>query len=193
MQLNYAYSASRGYLADPYKILSIIDGITGATLDYVYENRPEARTKHVLYWRAKHHFEGENVGDLTYRYMTDDWGIQSHTVDVKYRYYYARKRYMEPLLRFYTQTEADFYRYGLISGEAMPVNASADYRLAAFNAVTFGVKVGFPGFHNRETMVKFEFYQQYGNDHPSDAVGILRDYDLFPGVTALALAFTYAF
>ena len=35
-----------------------------------------------------------NVLDLSYRYMTDDWEIDSHTVDVRYRWPIGAGRYL---------------------------------------------------------------------------------------------------
>ena len=58
-QLNYAFSNSSGYLTDPYKLLSVVDPITGDPVAgpgglslYLFEGRPDARTKHSLPTRA---------------------------------------------------------------------------------------------------------------------------------------------
>jgi hypothetical protein len=47
-QLNYSYSYSDGYLTDPCKVLSVVDGTSGATLDYRYEKRPSSRQANSL-------------------------------------------------------------------------------------------------------------------------------------------------
>ena len=48
--------------------------------------------------------------DLSYRYGTDDWGIDSHTVEARYRLRLGGAAYIEPQLRWYKQGAADFYR-----------------------------------------------------------------------------------
>jgi len=40
--------------------------------------------------------------------MFDDWGVNSHTIDAKYRFRF-NNQYLEPQLRWYTQSKADFY------------------------------------------------------------------------------------
>ena len=83
-QLNYSLSIADGYLTDPYKLLSVVDRATGepapgpGDLDlYLFESRPDSRTKHLLFALWKHSL-GRDVVDLSYRYMTDDWKIDSH-------------------------------------------------------------------------------------------------------------------
>jgi hypothetical protein len=58
-QLNYSYSDSSGYLSDPFKIVSLVDGITGDAVAnlptpsdgpshiYLYEHRPDARWRKI--------------------------------------------------------------------------------------------------------------------------------------------------
>ena len=103
VQLNYSFSNSNGYLNDPYKLLSVVDPVTGDTIAfeppagslnredglgpdglYRFESRPNERTRHSLFAHMKYWLSG-NVLDLSYRYATDDWEIDSHTVDARYR------------------------------------------------------------------------------------------------------------
>lgn len=111
VQLNYSFSHSSGYLNDPYKLLSVVDGVTGDTIAieppdtmpgpdglFRFENRPAERTRHGLFTRMKY-WLGGNVLDLSYRYATDDWEIDSHTVDGRYRISLGDVRYLEPHVR----------------------------------------------------------------------------------------------
>ena len=41
MQFNYGLGISTGYLTDPYKIISMIDGTSGETVGYITEQRPQ--------------------------------------------------------------------------------------------------------------------------------------------------------
>jgi hypothetical protein len=67
VQANYSFSDSSGYLNDPYKIVAIVDGVTGDVVprspppgvlgpshEYIYESRPDSRTKHSFYGQAKY-------------------------------------------------------------------------------------------------------------------------------------------
>ncbi|MCB1844385.1 MAG: DUF3570 domain-containing protein [Halioglobus sp.] len=152
LQANYSFSDTSGYLNDPYKILSVVDPVNGDSIAlpgggagpshaYRFESRPDSRGKRSLYGQAKYYMGGK-VLDLSYRYMTDDWGVDSHTLDGHLRIPLGDRAYIEPHLRFYTQTEADFYRASLSAGEPLPLHAASDYRLGNFEAITAGLKYG---------------------------------------------------
>lgn len=205
VQANYSYSNESGYLNNPYKILSVVDGITGDTIgrvpapgvggptrEYLFENRPDDRTKHSLYTQAKYYMGG-NVLDASYRYMTDDWEIDSHTVDLRYRWPVGDGRYFEPHLRFYAQTEAEFYRLSISDGAPLPLYASSDYRLGNFDAITAGVKYGWKTHKQNDMSVRVELYQQSGSVPNGQIIGNQAGRDNYPDLNALIVQFSYRF
>lgn len=192
MQFNYVYGNESGYLTDPYKILSVVDGVTGdliadPNLRYVYEKRPDDRTRHALYWRWSHQFT-EDVLRMSYRYYTDDWGIDSHTVDAKYRWELGSRAYLEPHLRYYTQSAADFYNTSLIDGEAVTY-ASADYRLADLTTTTIGLKYGYALSKDSELSLRLESITQ--SVDPSRVIGNQAQQDLTPDIEAVMVQASY--
>jgi Protein of unknown function (DUF3570) len=205
MRVNYSYSDSSGYLNDPYKILSVVDPLTGDTIArlpaagvqgptgvYRYESRPDARAKHSLYAEMKHAF-GAPVLTGAYRFMTDDWGIDSHTADVRLRWPVGAASYIEPQLRYYTQTEADFYRVSLIDGQPLPQHASADFRLGRFDAVTAGLKFGHRLSGGGEWSARLEYYQQTGEAPPEQIVGNQAHREQYPDLDAVIVQVSYRF
>lgn len=186
-QLNYSYGHSDGYLTDPYKVLSVLandgSGNLRATaadvLPYVYEKRPDARTFQTLYWKGIHQFGNEDVLTLAYRYGWDDWGINSHTYDVKYRVELHNGHYLQPHYRHYNQSAADFYRQTLIDGN-IPDYASADSRLGELTTQTIGLKYGIVFDQDAEINFRVEYMHQTGKTRTEDAVGKLANVDLFP-------------
>jgi hypothetical protein len=192
MQVNYSLSLSNGYLNDPYKILSVIDPLTGATVSNVYENRPDSRTKHALYWLIRHRLS-RDVVSASYRFFLDDWGVSSHTGELSYRWKPAPRLWFEPHVRYYQQTEADFYRVQLLSGQPIPQEASADYRLAAFNGLTFGLRHGWIFKNESELILELEYYTTTGDSSPSEATGIQRGLDFYPDLKATMLQVQYRF
>jgi len=201
-QLNLSFTNSTGYLTEPYKFLSVVDPVTGTpTIDpaatgsnpyaYRYEKRPDSRSSTALYWKYQYHLP-EDVVYVSYRYFSDDWGITSHTADVKYRYELGGGKYLQPHLRFYTQTAADFYRHYLVDGEPLPQYASADLRLGEMTGRTIGVKYGMP-LGSAEFTARVEQMIQEGQSHPSDAIGDLQNYDLYPTLTATIVQLGYRF
>lgn len=200
VQLNYSLSQSDGYLTDPYKILSVVDPVTGNPVAgpagsglyrYLYENRPETRDKQSLFGLVKRDFDG-NVLEASYRYMTDDWGVDSHTFDVHYRWNFDGGKYFQPHVRFYQQTAADFYERVLFNGAPVPTFATADYRLGEFDGVTLGVKYG-QETSSGEWSARVEWYTQTSTVDSTALVGSLNTLDLYPDMNALIAQFTYKF
>jgi len=183
MQVNYGIGQTNGYLTDPYKILSVVNGSSGETVAYRYEHRPDTRNHQFLYWKTIYHLP-QDVVHLSYRYYWDDWGILSHTVDLKYRFDIGSKIYLQPNIRYYQQSAADFYRHSLVQDNT-PDFASADYRLAAMYSYTFGLKYAQKIKSNQELSFRVEYLKQNGESHPANAIGVQRDQNLYPGLEAL--------
>lgn len=199
LSLSYSYSNADGYLTDPYHVLSVVDPVTGRPVAdpagsglnlYLYESRPESRTKQSLFAEWRYAFDRDSLA-LNYRFMTDDWGVTSSTAEARYRWNFGGRDYLEPHLRYYTQTEADFYRTYLVDGEPLPEDASADHRLADMDATTVGLKYG-RRTDIGEFSLRLEYYRQTGT---SDAppIGVLSTFDLVPPLTAVVVQFGYKF
>ena len=154
-EINYTLSLSDGYHTDPYKVISSVrlvgesgnDTYTYSELDRYYESRPDTRQRNTLYTGLVHRY-GEHKGEVihaSYRFYTDDWGITAHTLEVMQRNPLGKGRYIEPQVRFYTQSAADFFYHHLLYDDpALPQYASADYRLDKMFDTTIGVQYGQP-------------------------------------------------
>ena len=199
VQGNLGFGRGSGMHTDPYKILSVVDGTTGLVTGdrYVYEQRPRSRNRTSLYLQSKSAF-GTDVLDVSYRFYRDDWGIRSHTAEVRYRFESARGWYLEPQLRAYRQNAADFWRGWLVEGgewssvshTALVANASADPRLAAFNATTLGLKFGVLLGRASELSLRLGTYRQR-QEQPGGAPGALAALDLAPGLKATIVVLGY--
>ena len=131
--------------------------------------------------------------DVSYRFSDDDWGIQSHTLESRYRFLFNNNSYIEPHLRLYQQTEADFYTPFLQEGELTPEFASADYRIGKLNTYTVGVKYGKKMNNGHEYGVRLEYYNQAPQDIGLEAPGDLASQDLYPSLDAVVVQFDYKF
>ena len=176
IQLNYTFGLTDGYQNDPYKIVTVVDPVTGlptlptlaatGDLPYVYEKRPDSRQRNALFFNSAHHLT-EDVIHFSYRYFWDDWGINSHTLDLRYRYQLASS-YLMPHVRYYSQDAADFYTHNLklgtdidaATGAVSRQYASNDYRLAKSVTTTLGLKYGIPLSNNSEISMRGELIQQ---------------------------------
>jgi len=207
MQFNLGLSTSDGYLTDPYRIISIVDGTTGDPLvgsatqpgevltgdefPFRYEKRPDTRTKNTFFWRTAHHLT-EDVINFSYRYFTDDWGINAHTADLKYRYELGGHQYLQPHVRYYSQNSADFYVHSLTAGEALPEYASADYRLGDFVSTTLGLKYGMQLSNNSEFTVRLEAIN-WSYNTVGKLIGSQNQLDIVPDLDAFVFQVGYNF
>ncbi|HEU4590513.1 MAG TPA: DUF3570 domain-containing protein [Steroidobacteraceae bacterium] len=205
LRLNYSYSDSTGYLTDPYKILSVVDPVTGEPLArtpppgvsgpsgvYLFERRPDSRRRQSLYGELRQDFSGK-VLSLGYRYSTDDWNVDSHTLEGRLRFPLGELGYLEPHLRYYTQTAASFYRYSLADGAPLPEFATADARLADLDAYTAGLKYGRQTSGGNEWSARLEFYHQTSKAPAATLIGSQVGNVQMPDFDAVILQFGYHF
>ncbi|MGZ3182957.1 MAG: DUF3570 domain-containing protein [Telluria sp.] len=154
-QATVTWAHGHGYFSDPYKSL---------------DHRPSVRDPATLSLRWNHHIPASD-GTLrsAYRYYRDTFGIRAHTVTLEYVQPWGQGWTFTPMLRMYSQRAASFYYdpvYDSNLGPPFPPawNAadynSADQRLSAFGAHTFGLKVAKRLGPDWLVDVKFERYAQ---------------------------------
>lgn len=150
-QLNLAFGIANGYMTDPYKVFSVVDA-DGVEWDQYFEGRPDSRTRWSITANLNHMtFPGNNGIHLSYRYYSDDWDVKSHTLDYAHRFIFANADYLEPRIRLYSQSRAEFYQNSFVDPNVggtpdLPEFLSADYRLddmmSGTLALTYGVRFG---------------------------------------------------
>jgi hypothetical protein len=184
-------TAERGYLTEPYKVVSLVDPHTGQTVGELKEKRPSDRNRRSVLLNSVYHLT-DDILYASYRYYWDDWHLQSNTVDVKYRHDLESGSWLQPHVRFYAQGPADFFTYGLVNGAPLPEYATSDYRLGTLRTVTIGGTYGFHvARHPGEFGVRAEYLVQWGDGHPKEAVGIQQEFDLAPPLSIGTVMLTY--
>lgn len=159
---NFEYSSEKGYLSDPYKLVSVYEGITyaaGAKLPVIknlygvqtdvfsvmLENRPKTRhqfvsnTKFIQYVKPL-----DSAVHFDYRFAWNSWHIRSHTFTVAYYQPFCEDYEATASYRYYTQNKAKFYAmaFAEVPGAPYPTKMlgkhySSDYRLSSFGAMTY--------------------------------------------------------
>jgi hypothetical protein len=100
------------------------------------DSRPDSRDQWIALARYSRYLDGtDSALHLDYRLGLDDWGADSHTLEVKWNKDFGSGWSLSTGLRYYTQHSADFYR---VSFDRLPGDRtlSSDYRLAGFGAVS---------------------------------------------------------
>ena len=121
ISLDITYGRPEGYLSDPYKQIGITetlfpgDLVNERDVFYLYpENRPGKRQTFTTYLEAKRYFEDpDGTLETSYRLFADDSDLLGHTFEIKWIQRIGDSFAIQPTYRFYTQTEADFYRLTL--------------------------------------------------------------------------------
>lgn len=133
IQTGITYKLHRGYLSDPYKLVSA-GGVNFGDV------RPDERKQLAVLTRYRHHFEELN-GSLhaDYNFYHDDWGIFAHTAEIGWHQTLFDFVRVIPSGRYYTQSSADFYKPFFL---AVPAdgNMSSDYRLSPYGAISWKIK-----------------------------------------------------
>ena len=192
---NYSYSMVDGYLTDPFKVVSVLN-TEGLAQDYIYESRPDSRVKQSTFMQAKYNFDDSllnTVADISYRYMWDDWGIDSHTIDTRFTVPVGATSYIEPHIRFYQQGAADFYQPYIIDEQAPIGFVSADYRIGEMTAITIGAKYGVVLNDGNELSFRLEYYRQTPTNAGFTDPNALNGQDIYPVVEAIIAQVSYSF
>jgi Protein of unknown function (DUF3570) len=142
VEANLGFTRSTGYMANPYKGVSLafIDpeaqlvcpgatqGLQCASIRTLFEQRPEVRNQWNGSLRYVQHIELFDAAlHAGYRVFSDDWGITSHTFDADWVQPLGQGWSITPRVRYYSQDAADFYtpmlsiNQGLTSNVVDPV------------------------------------------------------------------------
>ena len=168
-QLNLAFGIANGYMTDPYKVFSIVDE-NGVEWDQYFEGRPDSRTRWSITAKLNHMaYPGDNGVHLSYRYYSDDWDVKSHTLDYAVRFIFGNADYIEPRIRLYTQSKAEFYQNAFLDPNVggtpnLPQFLSADYRLDDMTSSTAGLTYGVRFGKDADLRTRLEYiYQSFEN------------------------------
>ena len=171
-QSTLTYNRQSGYLNDPYKRVFFVDG---GILD---ENRPGRRNMWSILNRFTHFIPFADASvHLDYRFFSDNWGINSHTFELSWFQPLGDGWAVRPRVRYYSQTQADFYQPFFID-TAGATNFSSDYRLAEFGAISGGISLSKIFYGRLKLQAGVEYYSRQADlSLSSDADDSFADYD----------------
>jgi len=130
IQTTLGVSYFDGFLSDPYKQV----WVAGSTLA---DSRPEERTQYTWATRLRRFSTLLDAAiHVDYRFYYDDWDIRSHTFNLGIVKITDSGWAVDSSLRYYSQTQADFYEpyYREVRADG---EYSSDYRLSPYGAISF--------------------------------------------------------
>ncbi len=136
LQTTLSYGLHDGYLNDPYKLAWIV-----SQAGTVADSRPGTRNLFAVSTRLRHYIG--NLGAAVhadYRYYTDDWEIEAHTLELAWNQVIDNSWRVTPAIRWYSQSQAAFYApyYANVRADGY---ASSDYRLSPYGAISLRLDV----------------------------------------------------
>ena len=188
VDFNLTYGHSVGYHSDPYRQISqtetfIVDTPVGPfpvtdTFNFP-ENRPYERDRGAFRMSVRHYIEPLHGGLAAgYRIFADSDNIVSHTLDLEYNQQLGERLILSPFFRFYNQSAADFY-YPSLTGTGIaghddnygaPPHYSSDYRVSAFQSVSYGIGLDLKLNAKLGLNFKFERYEMAGRTEGTPSI-----------------------
>ena len=172
--VGFGATTHTGYLSDPYKLRDI---------------RPRKRFERALAVRYRRFLNNLRASlHVDYRYYTDDWGIASHTLHTSWYQNIGAYFRLVPNMRYYSQTNADFFRSADDYSLPLDVDQSSDFRLASYGALTAGLKgvVHFPDWSVTISIDRYSASEQFGLESGTEHPARLK-------FTLASVAFDYRF
>ena len=106
--LNFETITDEGFLNNPYRSVRYADAGTPLGFSYEPELYPNTRTSNAVGLRAKYYLPYRAALEGEYRFFTDTWDIDSHTVSLAYTHPWKQFTF-EAKYRYHDQTGAHFY------------------------------------------------------------------------------------
>lgn len=137
---NLEMITDEGYLNNPYRSYRYLLDSTDPSLGFgnATEVYPETRTSYAVAIRGMYYLPYRASLKAEYRYFSDSWGIIAHTYDVTYVHPLSPRWTVEGHYRFYSQTQADFYK-DLFPFENAEKYMGRDKELSTFTDYTIGI------------------------------------------------------
>ncbi len=107
--LNIETVTEEGFLNNPYRVVRYADPLSATGYSFEPEVYPNTRTSNAVGLRARYFLPYRAAIEGEYRFFTDTWDVEAHTVAVSYIHPW-RDWTFTGKFRYYDQTGAHFYR-----------------------------------------------------------------------------------
>ncbi len=151
------YTSEDGYLSNPY--MNVVRGYdpSSSIVDVVAENKPDERVSYGGTLQYTVALNSQISSNTTYRFYSDDWDINSHTISSELYYELDNSWLFGAGLRYYTQSEAEFYSNTFFANEEY---ASSDERMRSFDAIGYKASVDYRVSKAISTNFGLNYYDQ---------------------------------
>ncbi len=173
MSVNFETISDEGFLNNPYRTYRHLEP-GGDTFSFKPEIYPRTRTSNATSVNGRYYLPYRAAVHGSYRYYIDTWGIEAHTGEVGYTHPWKNDWVFSLALRYYTQTQADFYA-DLFAFENQQNFMARDKEMSTFENATVSVgivreidNINWGGFEKGTVNLIWD-HQQYQYDNFRDA------------------------
>ena len=169
---DFTYGHSEGYLADPYRGFYFTDHPDQPGSQTLFgEKRPDVKNREIFFLGLTQFVTPADASiELGYRFYHDTFDISAHTVSLSWLQKIGKRVILTPTIRYYTQSEANFYHVSLPGDPANshapppPPYYSADYRLSDMSTWTAGLLLHVKVCEYFTIDAAYKRYTMTGND-----------------------------
>lgn len=138
--LNLEMITDEGFLNNPYRCYRFLDPNSAKGYSCTQEKYPETRTSYAIAMRALYYLPYRASLKAEYRYFNDSWGIDAHTYELAYVHPLSTHWTVEGRYRYYSQTQADFYK-DLFPFQNAETFMGRDKELSTYSDFTIGAGI----------------------------------------------------
>ncbi len=139
---SYEAITDEGFLNNPYRSVRYVDPTSGTGFSFEAERYPRTHTSNAAAVRARYHLPWRAAAYAEYRFYTDTWKVHAHTAQVGYTFPYRDAWMFDASLRYYTQTQAEFYS-DLFPRQNFANFLARDKELSAFDSESLGLSASY--------------------------------------------------
>jgi hypothetical protein len=155
-----------GDLTDPYRQAGYTP--TGFPFSVaVPERRPSHRNKEILFTSITQYFDSLNASlEASYRFYHDSYGVYANTIQVTWHQWLGKQFIVEPFIRGYEQSAADFYAVAFTAPYSANPDGfhSSDYRLSKFFSFDSGLLATAVINEHVHIVAGYHRYEMHGMD-----------------------------
>ncbi len=130
LDINLGFTHSTGFMENPYKATTVIflgpeplfsspDALILGDVRALLEQRPDERNQFSFSTRYAQHISALDASlHLSYQFSHDDWSINAHTFEAEWIQSLGHGWTVSPRIRYYSQSEANFYTPYLTSQQS---------------------------------------------------------------------------
>lgn len=142
MNFNYTLITDEGFLNNPYRLVRYCIDEECSDDSYEPELYPSTHTSHAFAVRGRYYLPIQGAFLFDYRRFNDTWEVSGYNLEVGYIQTFLENWTAEARVRYYKQSDAEFYS-DLFDSQGQYTYRARDKELSDFTDTTFGFGISY--------------------------------------------------